>query len=793
MTSSIRQEPLIALAGHDELLSHIQDRVLWLSMQIVHHANNVRANPDPMKVGGHQTSSASVVSILTSLFFEFMRPGDRIAIKPHASPVFHAIQYLLGNLDESYMPRLRDFHGLQAYPSRTKDPDAVDFSTGSVGLGSIAPNFASLSQEYLSSRFRSSPRRFISLVGDAELDEGTVWESIVEPQLAALPNVLWVIDLNRQSLDRIIPGIRVRMWRQMFAANGWRVIDAKYGAQLEAAFELPHGDLLRTSIDEMPNEMYQRLLRNSAENIREWLPKFSADPLTLKGFIGQWDDRELHRLVSNLGGHDFPALRQAFSEAASARQPSVVFAYTLKGWRLPSQGDPQNHQVLLSQKQMDALQHELGVANIWGGFSPDSPEGRLCDAKGEALRSGALPKAAAESQVANIAVPTEFGRPYSGQMSTQQSFGILLVDISRELPKVAERLVTASPDVASSTNLGGWINKVGVWNRSEAGPLPKDAELRALQWLEHNRGQHIELGISESNLFMLLGQLGLTHETAGEMLLPVGTLYDPFVCRALEALMYQLYAGSRFIVVGTPSGVTLSREGGAHQSFLTPSLAIGLPDLAYYEPCFGQELEWMMLDALKQLVERKRSTYLRLSTRRVDQRLAAVPPEGAARERMRLGVLSGGYRLLDRRAETGYAPSENVVHILASGTVVPEALTASAQLLEHGVFANVINVTSPGLLFQAYQKATRDRVAAQGRAPSLFADLIPLGERAAPIVTVMDGHPQALAWVGSAVGSKAVPLGVTGFGQSGSLGDIYREYGIDAASILTAALTALEG
>ena len=292
-------------SDRDRALEDIQNRVLWLSMHMVHHANHVRESLDGLKVGGHQASSSSVVTLLTALFFDFMRAGDRISVKPHASPVFHAIQFLLGNLDGEYLKTLRAFHGLQAYPSRMKDPDKVDFSTGSVGLGAVAPNFAALVSEYarmhLASRDRPD-RRFISLVGDAELDEGSVWEAIAEPDMANLPNILWVVDLNRQSLDRVIPGIRVRSWREMFAANGWRVIDAKYGKRLEAAFAEPKGELLRTVIDEMSNEVYQRLLRLPPEALREWLPHYSRHPKDLSRFVKKWSDQELQDLVRNLGG-----------------------------------------------------------------------------------------------------------------------------------------------------------------------------------------------------------------------------------------------------------------------------------------------------------------------------------------------------------------------------------------------------------------------------------------------------------------------------------------------------------
>ena len=366
----------------DALLERIQERVLWLSVMIVHHANYIRANRDGTKVGGHQASSASVVTILTSLYFEYMRSGDKISIKPHASPVFHAIQYLLGNLDKRYLTTHRAFHGLQAYPSRTKDPDKVDFSSGSVGLGAVATNFAALVQTYNQTHphvCRSKSGRFISLVGDAELDEGSVWEAIAEPVMSDLDNVLWIVDLNRQSLDRIIPGIRVRCWREMFAANGWQIVDAKYGRKLTRAFEQPNGELLRNCIDGLSNEAYQRLLRLSAADLREWLPRKSQFPADLKRLIDRWNDDELNELFWNLGGHDFEELRAAYSKVESHTGPSIIFAYTLKGWSLPSVGHPFNHSVLLTAEQIEQLRLKLRISKegIWDRLDPDGPEGHF--------------------------------------------------------------------------------------------------------------------------------------------------------------------------------------------------------------------------------------------------------------------------------------------------------------------------------------------------------------------------------------------------------------------------------
>ncbi len=780
------------LAGRDETLVQIQNRALWLAMQMVYHANKTRTGPDGVKVGGHMASSASIVTILTYLFFEYLRADDKIAIKPHASPVHHAIQFLLGNLEPQYLKALRAFKGLQAYPSRTKDPDGVHLSTGSMGLGASAANFAAMTEEYVRMHFGAEgcrDRRYVSLVGDAELDEGAVWEAIAEPALMDLKNVLWVVDINRQSLDRVIPGIRVHCWLEMFKANDWHVVEAKYGKQLQAAFQLPQGELLRECIDDLSNEAYQRLLRLSPERLREWLPRMSRYPKEMSTLLAQWRDPELQELFRNLGGHDFAELRDAFAKADCRPGPTVIFAYTLKGWRLPSVGHPQNHSLLLTAEQMEELRIKLEIPDneVWEGFPADSESGRLC----AQVRRRLKPSPSGKDVTASLRIPTNLAGNYAGNLSTQQIFGRILTSIARELPELSKRIVTVSPDVASSTNLGGWINAMGVWSRMEKEFLPEEAEAGVFAWKETANGHHIELGISEINLFMALGQLGLSHEVNGNLLLPIGTLYDCFVPRGLDALYYGLYAGSRFIVVGTPSGITLAPEGGAHQSFITGSIGIELPGISAFEPCFGQELEWILMAGLENIRTRSSSTYLRLTSKPVDQSLLSVPPDAGGREHLRKQVIRGAYRLVDRSGEAGYQPGKNVVHIFAVGAMVPEAIAASGQLKDKGVFANVFNVTGAGPLYREFQNSLHMAMSGEKKPSHLLEELVPAAERNIPIVTVVDGHPHSMAWIGAALQAPTYPLGVVGFGQSGTIADLYREYKIGTANIQAACVQAL--
>ena len=771
-------------------LLDIQDKVLWISMKMIDYANNHRKNVDGIKIGGHQASSASVVTILTSLFFDFLKADDKISIKPHASPVLHAIHYLLGNLDKKYLNELRAFHGLQAYPSRTKDPDRVDFSTGSVGLGAIGPNFAALVNEYIHDHFDGGNNgRFVSVLGDAELDEGVIWEAIAEPSMADLKNVLWVVDLNRQSLDRVVPGIRMSAWRKMFEANNWQVIEAKYGKELQRVFAQDKGELLKDAIDDMPNELYQRLLRVSADVLRDWIPRTSKFPKDLEKFISQWDDKQLQSLIRNLGGHDFEMLREAFTESDSIEGPRVVFAYTLKGWNLPIVGDPQNHSALLNSNQMEELRESLNIEidDDWPSISKDSKEYSYCKQIGESYKLVEGQK----SDLNGFEIPKEFKHVYRGDMSTQQAFGLVLTDISRIDNQVSDRVVTVSPDVASSTNLGGWINKVSVWARGDRGVMPQEIEKRALDWQESSGGKHIELGISENNLFMMLGQLGLSYEIENQILFPIGTVYDPFVRRGLDAFFQGIYSGSKFIVVGTPSGVSLSPEGGAHQSIITPSIGIELPEVDFYEPCFAQELEWIILSSMEKILARDKSTYLRLSTRRIDQTLFNLPNDSESRENLRKQVISGAYLIIDRRNDIKYDVDSNVVNVFASGTMVPEAIKASNKLLEEGLFANVINVTGAGPLYRSFQSSTNAMI--KGGNSNLFINnILSSNDTKAPIVSIVDAHSHSLAWLGGALKTSIIPLGVSNFGQSGLPSELYKENNIDSESIIEACFTALD-
>jgi pyruvate dehydrogenase E1 component len=754
------------------VLEAIEQRVLWLSTAIIDHANHVRPNPSGIKVGGHQASSASMTALMTALWFEHLRPHDRVSVKPHASPVLHSIKYLLGELDASYLTRLREFGGLQSYPSRSKDPDGADYSTGSVGIGATAPIWGALARRYVNRRFAAAGTgRQYSLVGDAELDEGACWEAIIDPMVAELGEVVWVVDLNRQSLDRVVPNIGTHRLEGMFAAAGWQTITVKYGYQLQALFARPGGHALQQRIDDMSNPEYQRLLRYSADEVRDRLPGSGPGADLIRSLLSDIPDPTLLAAIRNLGGHDLRALDEAF-RAIDDTRPTVIFAYTVKAHGLATEGHPQNHSALLTDAQLADLAARVGVDldHRWATFPVGSPEALECAAASARLRRDPVPP------LPTYDVPTDLGRTPTGVGTTQAALGRALLDVARAAPEVGARIVTISPDVSSSTNLAGWVNKVGVWSHDERRNWFADDDETILHWRERPSGQHIELGIAEVNLVGAMSELGATWSRWGQPLIPVGVMYDPFVERALEPWSFGIYAGGQSILVGTPSGVSLAAEGGAHQSIKTPSIGLEQPQCVTYEPAFVIETEWSLLAAIAQIGRPDgKSAYLRLSTRPVNQALANVPADPAGRERRRRNVLAGAYLL--RRAESP------ALTICAMGALVPEALDAAERLAAMGFDPDVLVVTSPGQLFDAVQSRR-----GFSSAPDWILDVVLPADRAVPMVTVLDGHPHTLAFLAGVNGVRSAQLGVTAFGQSGDLDSVYRHHHIDTDSIIGAAL-----
>ena len=768
-------------------LKTIEQRLLWLSHWMIHNANHIRPKEDGIKVGGHQASSASMVSIMTALYFYTLKPEDRVAVKPHASPIFHAMQYLMGNQTREKMENFRGFGGVQSYPSRTKDIDDVDFSTGSVGLGVAITSFASIVQDYIQAKNWGEDQalgRMIALAGDAELDEGNIYEALQEGWKNDLRNCWWIIDYNRQSLDGVVREGLFKRVEQIFDAFGWDVVSVKYGTLQRKAFAEEGGNKLKDWIDDCPNQLYSALTFMGGKVWRERLMNDLGDQGDVTKLLDARSDEELAVLMENLGGNCVETMAETFA-AIKHDRPVCFLAYTIKGWGTPIAGHKDNHGGLMNKTQMAAWQKHMGVAEgeEWEKFATiENPKElqKFLDmnpffAKGRRrYTDGLIPVPAIELNSER-------------EISTQMGFGKILDNLSKGDSKLAQRIVTTSPDVTGTTNLGPWVNRRKLFAREYRGDTFKKENIRSTaKWEFTPEGQHIELGIAEMNLFLLLGAAGLSHSIFGKRLIPIGTVYDPFVARGLDALNYACYQDARFMIVGTPSGITLAPEGGAHQSIGSPLIGISQDGIAAFEPAFADELAVIMEWAFDYLQrdgsddpdertwlrdETGGSVYLRLSTNPIEQ------PGRRRDDSFKQGTIDGAYWLRE--------PGPNCEVVIAyQGVVAPEAIKAAGIIGEFRRDIGVLAVTSADRLNAGWAAAQRARSKGLTDAKSHIERLLENIPPHCSLVTAIDGHPATLAWLGSVIGHRTVPLGVEHFGQTGTIGDLYRHYGIDAQGIV---------
>ena len=783
-----------------DTLGELERKVLWLASWTIHHANHVRENTDGLKVGGHQASSASLATIMTTLYFHVLRPADRVAVKPHASPNFHAIQYLLGKQTREKLENFRGYHGAQSYPSRTKDADDVDFSTGSVGLGVAQTLFSSLVQDYVRAHgwgqeIGGKPRpegRMVALIGDAELDEGNIFECMLEGWKQGLRNCWWIVDYNRQSLDAVI---REGLWErieQLFRNFGWDVRILKYGSLLEAAFREPGGEALRRWIDNCPNQLYSALVFQGGAAWRRHLNDDIGDQGPVSRLIEARTDDELARLMTNLAGHDLPTLLEVFGSINHER-PVCFICYTIKGHGLPFAGHKDNHAGLMTPAQMESFRQAMQIrpGHEWDRFEGlEQPPEVLQDFLDRVPFAAGGPR---RLTAPRFAAPDALTVTVQPEMSTQTGFGALLNELAREKSDLVDHIVTTSPDVTVSTNLGAWVNRRGLFAREALADTFRSERIPStFNWDFSTKGQHIELGIAENNLFILLSALGLSHAINGVRLIPIGTLYDPFIARGLDALNYACYQDARFILVATPSGLTLASEGGAHQSIAEPLIGMAQDGIAAFEPAFVDELAVILAFALDYIQkdgdaaggevsernwlrdETGGSIYLRLSTRPIEQITRTMTAA------LRQSIVDGAYWLRP--------PGPNCQVVVAyTGAVAPEAIQAVGFMAEDRRDVGLLAVTSADRLNAGWTAAMRARerglVHARSHIERLFAELPPH----CGIVTVLDGHPATLAWLGAVAGHRVRPLGVEHFGQTGSIPDLYRHYGIDGNAIIAGA------
>jgi pyruvate dehydrogenase E1 component len=874
------------------VLNSVAQRALYYAVQMIHLANTRKDKEkgDP-KIGGHQSASTSSLHLLGAIHMVAKSGFDHMAIKPHASPCDHSYNYLMNLLldeDNSRLsPELAEtaMHGLRAFSKNGEpvfqsyhskyDPDRHNFlPSGTVGIPPVNLGYLALAYRYAKDHgYKVPDAHFWALCGDSEFREGSLFEAMPDFAEREIGNVTWIIDYNRQSLDghritnrEVIGSTDDVRLAKTAEANGWEVIMLKHGPLREKLFKKPGGDTFKKFLDDqlLDFEFQSLLLIKDKKELKKTL--MEKHPQVKKFAEGVSED-ELYSGLRDLAGHSFDMVIAALEQSKkNKKKPTLIVAHTVKGWGLSEAAQPGNHSSLLDQPEIDQLRDAQGLTadNLFGKFADGTKEAQFLKKRGDDLYKEILKQHEIKEENKKFflnelekhgEIPTSLGinlkmvnYPHTqwmlGQLTakltrisnTSEKDAKPLTDLEKAFKIPSELFVSMAPDVGTSTNLnpamdGKVFGAMDIEDYEKEFSV-KDTKLPDLVPGSEKSDRFIRFEIAECNVMSCVGSFGQMRDLLGIPLMPLMTVYDFFVKRALDQYFYNLYWKSSFVLVGTPSGVTLSPEGAQHGW----KSDFQIPNQVVWEPFFCQELDWILCDALRRHFyfdnEGRSGLHIRGVTRgadqkeflkrlktqkifKTDQSQLLMPKgmnyDGAVEESsidsltedeimsaIRLDVLNGGYHLINYEGYAGYEPGDNVVNIFAMGSVTTEAIAASDKLLEKGIYANVIVVTSNDLLIgtmaeqnehhQLKQKLginsklylhPKDGVQNQG-------DLVTLSGRRIPMVSVHDGEPGLLDNIGSIIGVKHEVLAVKKHSKCGRPSEIYKYHHIDADSVFDA-------
>lgn len=871
-----------------DLLNSIARRAHYLATQMIYNANHRpdKEKGDP-KVGGHMAAAASSLHIMGALHLLVKSGFDHIANKPHASPTDHAYNYLLDLFLNPDLSKLTEeqkniaMNGLRKYSKNgepvfqsyhsTYDSDHHNFfPSGTVGIPPVQAGYLALAYTYAKDHNYNVPEaHFWALSGDSEFREGSMYEAVPDFADREIGNLTWIVDYNRQSLDgqRIInehqmDGTDADRIERSMAANGWEVIQVRHGSKRQALFKKPGGesfkDFLENKISDY--ELQALLLVQDMKALKKGIIKDHPD---MKKILDGVSDQELYEALRDFGGHDMLLLAEAMLKSKeSTKKPTIIIAHTLKGWGLKIAAQPGNHSALIKDDEMEELRTKQGLSaeKPFANFETKTAEYKFLKERGDKLYSEIKKQNEIKEKnqkyflseiekIGGIPEILDINTKMASYPHTQWMLGQLTAKLTRianadptkltanekRWKMLGELFVTMAPDVGTSTNLNpamdGKIFGAPVVQDLETDLGVKDTKLPDLVPGEDPTDRFLRFEIAEQNVMSCVGSFGRMRDTLGVPIMPLMTIYDFFIKRALDQYFYNLYWKSSFVCVGTPSGVTLSPEGAQHGW----KSDFQIPNQISWEPFFCVEVDWILSETFRRHIMNdnggRNGTLLRLVTRGVEQKdmmkylskqlrfksdqsqklsRSEFPMPNSTNEEelttlseqeifstIREEVLKGAYRLIDYSGYAGYEPGDNVVNIFSLGSLTTEAIKASENLLGRGIYANVIVVTSPDLLcgIQAHENDYNYLRNELGITPNLFikktedvssADLVTVSGRRIPIVSVHDGEAGILDNLGSIVGVRQESCAVRKHSKCGRPNEIYHYHGMDAEAVIEA-------
>ena len=870
-----------------DTLDSIAKRAHYLATQMIFQANIREKDKGDPKIGGHQSASASALHIMGALHLIVKSGFDHIANKPHASPTDHSYNYLLDLFLKSDLSKLSEedkntaMMGLRKYSKNgepvfqsyhsTYDSDHHNFfPSGTVGIPPVQAGYLALAYRFAKEHNYDIPdAHFWALSGDSEFREGSMYEAVPDFAEREIGNLTWMVDYNRQSLDghrivnqKIMEGTDADRIEKSMAANGWEVIQVRHGSKRLALFKKPGGDAFKKLLEHelVDYDLQAFLLIQDPKALKAGMAK---DNPQIKKFLDGVSGEELYEGLRDFGGHDMIQIAEAMLKSKeSKRKPTIIIVHTLKGWGLKMAAQPGNHSALNNQEEMDELKAKQGIKGetLFAGFDPKTAEGKFLQARGEKLYSEIKAQNALKDKNKNFFAKEfekiggfpeklDINTKMASYPHTQWMLGQLtakltrianadvtkLNDFEKRWKTAGELFMTMAPDVGTSTNLNpamdGKIFGAPTVTDVEAEYGVKDTKLPDLVPGEEESDRFLRFEIAEGNVMSCVGSFGRIRDTLGVPVMPLMTVYDFFIKRALDQYFYNLYWKSSFICVGTPSGVTLSPEGAQHGW----KSDFQIPGQITWEPFFCLELDWILCETFKRHLLNdnagRNGTLLRLVTRGAEQKdlnkylnkqlrfkanpesklaRAEFPVAGGVNEEevapkseteihavMREEVLKGAYYLIDYRGYAGYEPGDNVVNIFSMGSMTTEAIKASEDLLSRGIYANVIVVTSPDLLcgILAHENDYNYLRNELGITSDLYlnrqgdvgsADLVMASGRRIPIVSVHDGEAGLLDNLGSIVGVRQESCAVRKHSKCGRPVEIYHFHQIDTEAVVEA-------
>lgn len=784
-------------------------------------------------------------------------------------------------------------HGLRAYSKNGEyvfqsyhsayDPDHHNFfPSGTVGIPPVNAGYLALAYRYAEEHGYEVPKgtHFWALCGDSEFREGSMYEAIPDFAEREIGNLTWIVDYNRQSLDghritnrKIMEGTDATRIERTMRANGWDVIQLQHGHKRQTLFKKPGGEAYKNFLEnELEDYEFQALLL--VQDMKALKKGIAKEHPNMKKFLDSVTDQELYDSLRDMGGHDMIGLAEAMIESQkNPRKPTMIIAHTVKGWNLKYAAAPGNHSALPSEEEVEELRKKQGITGetLFARFDDKTEEGRYLKKRGDELFQQIKAEFALKeknekffkqkfSEFGELPASLDINTKMASFPHTQWMLGQLTAKLTRiantplnekdlsknqkaltpqELPwkLPGELMISMAPDVGTSTNLNpamdGKIFGAPVVQDFETDLGVKDNKLPDLVPGEDISDRYLRFEIAEANVTSCVGSFGKMYDTLGIPIMPLMTVYDFFIKRALDQYFYNLYWKSSFIMVGTPSGVTLSPEGAQHGW----KSDFQIPNQITWEPFFCLELDWILCESIRRHFTRENAgrngVLIRGVTRGIEQKdmmtylkkqarfktginnetklaRAEFPMQGAFSEaevanvsdeeilqQTRHEVLAGGYYLIDYRGYAGYEPGDNVVHIFSMGSPTTESIKASEMLLSRGIYTNVIVVTSPDLLLgiqgheNDYQHLKSGlqidghlHLSPKGEVQG--TDLITLSGRRIPIVSVHDGEAGLLDNIGAVIGVKQEALAVRKHSKCGRPNEIYHFHGIDADSIVEA-------